>query len=251
MDVLPAATEARGHRVLRFRQAVLRLMAGAQDGLRVGQALVFFVDGRIFGLADVERGQLIDLIAQQGAFGLDLRALRLDGPELFGERLPALMDALESLQKRPAAAGLIQQFTLRLGPGQGLIGMLAVDVDQLPAEFAQGLRGRGDVVDVGAGTAVLADGAADKQFGLAFDIQRRQPLAERRVPLDHEDRGDVGLVGAAPDQPGVGARAQDQAQRVQQDRLAGPGLPGQDRHAGVKIQAQPVNHGEIIDNKLA
>ena len=129
--------------------------------------------------------------------------------------------------------------------------MLAVDVDQLPAKFAQGLRGRGYVVDVGAGAAVPVNRPADKQFGLAVDVQRREPLAERRVPLDHEDRGDVGLVGAAPDQPGLGARAQDQAERIQQDRLAGPGLPGQDRHAGLKIQAQPVNHGEIIDDKLA
>ena len=76
--------------------------------------------------------------------------------------------------------------------------------------------------------------------------------------------GEGGMVGAAArisaltlacalpraDQPGVGAIAERQPERVEQDRLARAGLAGQHAKAGLELELEPVDQHDVADGEL-
>ena len=66
---------------------------------------------------------------------------------------------------------------------------------------------------------------------------------------DREFGADRRLLGAGPHQPGLGAAAERQAQRVEQDRLAGAGLAGQHAQPRPKRQAQPVDQHDVANGE--
>ena len=54
----------------------------------------------------------------------------------------------------------------------------------------------------------------------------------------------------AADQPGVGARAERQAERVEQDRFAGAGLAGEHAEARLELELEPLDEHDIVDGEL-
>src|SRR3546814_16502503 len=77
------------------------------------------------------------------------------------------------------------------------------------------------------------------------DLDRVDGVARRRV----EFGGDAGLVTDVTDQAGIGAGAERQAEGIEQDRLAGPGLTGQHRPPPREGQVETVdaNNGPARD----
>ncbi len=74
--------------------------------------------------------------------------------------------------------------------------------------------------------------------------------AERRMAGGNgKGGGDHGLFGAGADQPGIGARAQSEAQTVEQDRFAGPGLAGERRQPGAEREVQPLDQHHVADRE--
>ena len=71
-------------------------------------------------------------------------------------------------------------------------------------------------------------------------------VAGRQVDLGR----DRGRVLARADQPAVGARAQRQAERVEQDRLAGAGLAGQHAKARLELELEPLDQHDVADGEL-
>ncbi len=65
-----------------------------------------------------------------------------------------------------------------------------------------------------------------------------------------EGGADAGNGGTRADQAGFGARTQRQAERIQEDRLAGAGLAGQHAEPRFRRQIQPVDQHEIADRQL-
>ena len=57
-----------------------------------------------------------------------------------------------------------------------------------------------------------------------------------------------GLPGA--DQPGVGRAPERQAERIEQDRLARPGLAGQRAKPRLELELEPVDQHHIVDDEL-
>ena len=55
---------------------------------------------------------------------------------------------------------------------------------------------------------------------------------------------------AVADQSGIGARAQRQPERVEQDRFAGAGLAGQHAEAGLELELEPVDQHDVLDGEL-
>ena len=66
-----------------------------------------------------------------------------------------------------------------------------------------------------------------------------------------EHRRHFALLRAAAHQIGPPAPAEHEAERVQQDRLAGPGLPGQHVQARPELDLQPVDDQDVADFKAA
>ncbi len=59
-----------------------------------------------------------------------------------------------------------------------------------------------------------------------------------------------GRILAAADQPGVGARAERQPERIEQDRLAGAGLAGEHAQPGVELELELVDEHDVADGEL-
>ena len=65
------------------------------------------------------------------------------------------------------------------------------------------------------------------------------------IAPDRELGGDRGLARTLAHQPGLGSPAERQAQRVEQDRLPRPGLPGQHAQPRAKGQIEPIDQDNL------
>ncbi len=127
--------------------------------------------------------------------------------------------------------------------------VLAVHLDQQGAKVAQHADAGGLVVDEGAGPAVRRQGPAQHQVLVALIVQALvvQEGEHRMVGRQGEDGGDHGLARPVAHQGGVGSRAQGQAQRIQDDRLAGPRLAGERGQARPERQVQAFDQDDVAN----
>ena len=129
---------------------------------------------------------------------------------------------------------------------------LRVDVDEVLGRLAQLRHGGRAAVDPGAALALRVDRAAQQQRVVDREAGFVQPGLQRgrRVELG----ADLGAAGALAHQRRVGAVAQGQLQRVDQDGLASAGLAGEHCEAGTQLdlelgddhhvaQGQSLQHG--------
>ncbi len=138
---------------------------------------------------------------------------------------------------------------LALGVGQRLLVVLRSDVDQTGDGIAEIARGREPARQVDAPSPGARDGAAHEEPGLVALLA--SPLGlEPRAQLGGARRGQVddgldpSLVAAGPDQVGAGAAAAQQAQRLDDDALAGAGLAGDHGETGPQLQLELVDQRE-------
>ena len=190
--------------------------------------------------------QAFALVQHVGGVGFEFFALAHEGaPALVQRRhLPRIVLHARFARRRLA----VEQGALRLAFQQGLVRVLAVDIDQHVAQFAQ-LRGRGgDAVDVRLRAARIVDHAA--QQGAALVVGKfvgHQPglrhLADGKIGRD------VGLGRTFAHHAGVAAPAQGQGQRIDEDGLAGARLTRQHAEAGGKFQFNGIDNDKIANGQ--
>ena len=135
---------------------------------------------------------------------------------------------------------------------QAAVVVLPMDLDQPLAHLAHQSGRRRLVVDGGATAPVGAQLALEQQrlARLHIDavlVQQRRDRACRRV----EGGGDDPTLRPAAHQAAVGARAQRQAQRVQQDRLARPRFSGQHAQPAVEFDRERLDQDDVADGERA
>jgi len=140
--------------VRQYRQGVL---AGAEQLAAVGQALVLFVNLLEFSRQRVKFVQLFKLVLQQIGAGGALLALLLVQGQLAATLVPLAVMLGHALSERILTGIAVEQRFLVFGFGQQLVRMLAVDLDQQLAQFAQLRERDGGTVDKAARAAVSAD----------------------------------------------------------------------------------------------
>ena len=114
--------------------------------------------------------------------------------------------------------------------------VLAVQIDQDAGQLAERRAGGERAVDEGAAAALRRDLAPQDHFP-----------AVRRV----EDGLDRRRVLPGPDEVGRGAAADQQPDGADEDGLAGAGLAGQDVQAGLELELEAVDDGQIADGEEA
>ncbi len=130
--------------------------------------------------------------------------------------------------------------------------MLAVQFDEETRHFAQQADADRLVVDEGLALAVGPElPAHDQRFAvLDLDIRIVEPLGQPlRQRGEFETGRNAGLVGAAPHQSAVGAIAQHQPQRVEQDRLARPGFARQHAQSPPEGQVERFDQHDVADGE--
>ncbi len=134
---------------------------------------------------------------------------------------------------------------------QAAIVMLAVHLDQHRAELAQQAERDRLIVDEGAAAAIGADDAADDKRLARLALQailreqgaRRMILRKLEADIDHRLRLPVAH------QPAVGAGAEREAERVEQDRLARPRLAGEHAEARAEFEIQALDQHDVANGE--
>ena len=112
------------------------------------------------------------------------------------------------------------------------------------AELAEPPDGDEDAVDEGLARALVGDRALDEELAV---LRLGQAGQVDGLAGDVEDGLDEGLALARPDEVGGTLVAQDEADGVDDDGLAGAGLAGQDGEAGVEMDLEVLDRRQIPD----
>ena len=189
---------------------------------------------------------MFKVVAVPGGVG-DTRFSLLQRLSRFARRAPCLA---RRNQLRLHPGELIQKRTVAARRQKAPIVVLAVDLHQRLANGAQGLAADTLIVDESAGRAVGAGDAAEKEAV----ILPRQPGvrhqgADRVICAGRQSGGHLPVGGAFAHQPLGVAKAEREAERVEKDGLARPGLSGQHVEAAVEDDLQPLDQDNVADRK--
>ena len=202
-------------------------LRGVDEGLGVGQAFVALVEFGPFAFAGGEFFEFADLPLQALAL---LRQGFLRGAgfvQLAGGGAPGVPGGSQRRGVQPRVG--VQQGAGGGGPGEALPGVLAVNVYQPRGGFAQLGGGGGRAVDPRAAFAACVHGAAQQQRGFWLKARFLQPGGQGRGGVEFGSH--FAAAGAFAHGQGVGARAQGQLHRIEQDGFARAGFAGERRKA--------------------
>ena len=223
------------------------LCAFEQAG-RVRQAALLVGDLGPFARFDGQLLQFVNLPLEPFALVQHVGGVGFEFFQLFRHCAPGFIGGSDCTR---VGAGLaVEQSALGLGLHQGLVGVLAMDVHQQVAQFAQLGGSGGHAVDVGLAAASVVDHPAQQRAALFHrELVRLQPLGG--LGGGRKIGGDVGLGRAFAHHAGIAPAAQGQCQRIDQDRFAGPGFAGEDGKACGKFQFDRIDDNEITDGQGA
>jgi hypothetical protein len=221
--------------------AAHRAQRGAdRDALVAGQAreraFAALDQGRGMRLAAMREGERFDL-GRREPFARQFRALVGEPRDAFAD-VALLLQFLQAPRQRPPFARLgahcseqrlvasegVEQGELGRALEQGLMLVLAVDLDQAFAQFGQLRQRRGASVDPRARAAVGAQRASQLAVRALVELVFAQPGQRRRIRVDAEFGPELGAFGAVPHHSGIRARAGQEQQRVDEQGLARAGL---------------------------
>ena len=144
----------------------------------------------------------------------------------------------------------IQQVQLAAARQQCLVFMLAVYLHQQGRELGQLRQRRRSPVDPGARATVRPQGAAQLALPVVVHVLRGQPCGRRGCIRQIEHRRQLRAFRAVADHPAVGTGAGQEAERIDQQRLARAGFTRDHGQARRKVQLRDGDHGEIADGEM-
>jgi hypothetical protein len=135
--------------------------------------------------------------------------------------------------------------------------VLSVDVDQVGADLGQRGRRHGPTIDAGDAPAAAAQLAGQNELAHRLAVvqaqfgQRRLDRSRyRRVRVQLEDGLHEGAVGAGADRLHRRPAAQDGADGVDDDGLAGARLPREHVQAGPERDPHVFEQGKVADGEF-
>ena len=218
------------------------LLGRAQDRAFLGQ-FGFFPIARVEPVQlGKTKGQFVRLGGGPGDFrpqGFDILVRGAPVPPTLAKSPQLPVETAEGVQQGPVRAGVQQSHSL----------MLAMDLEKRLAHLLEDTHARRLIIDERAAAAVGAERAPQNQIlvtrvGKAFFLQQ---VPDRMVRRGGEQRRGRSLGRAPPHQPRIGTRPCRQAQGVQDDRLAGPGLTGQHGEPRPDGQIQGLDQHNVAD----
>jgi len=226
---------------------------GLGAGQEIGgmrQAAVFFQQGQPAFRGEGQGGQFVDRPGEAFALGFLFAGVGLGILAARAGVLPGA-ECAGGVGGKLAGAGIgIEQAALFGTFQQGVVGMLAVDIDQVLARRLELLDGGSAAVDEGARAAAGFDHAAQQQHAL---LPRQIVLVQQGDQFGQAVERELGrhfrALRAFAHHAGLGALAQDQGKGIEQDRLAGAGLAGEHGKSGMEVQVEAIDQDEVSEGQ--
>lgn len=136
-----------------------------------------------------------------------------------------------------------------VGLEQGLVLVLAVDIDQQFAQRLEVAERAGRAVDVAAAAAFGGDHPAQDAQAFVVQVALGQPGVRFGNVHQVEGGQDVCLVGAGAHHAAVGTVAQGKAESVEHDRFAA-GLASDDGHATGDFEVEVLDDGVVVNGQV-
>ena len=196
---------------------------------------------RPFVVGHRERGELaLPLIEKFALRGAGLRRVR-GRVAPFERRAPGAPAVGDLARERGEAAEGVDEVALRLGLAERLVRVLAVDRDEQLAQLDFSCASvAGAAVDPCAAAALRVEHAAQQHLVVVAARARARPAT--RAPSGSSAMsnlgGELGTLGARAQLAELEAVAEQQAERVEEDRLAGAGFAGQHREARAELDVE-------------
>ena len=221
---------------VRFRERFERRLRSGQQARAMLQALV--LGGHVFPFAFARREapQMLEPLGDVGA--------------LFLQALP-VAEGLRRLARERLGAGVrIEQLALRRRAQQRLVRVLAMQVEEPFAGFLELRERRRMAVDETARAAGAVERAAQHQASrIADEIALGEPGFHG---FGHfELAGDLGTLGAFAHERGIGPAADEELDRVHEQRLAGARLAGEGGEARRQFERGVLDQHEVADFERA
>ena len=222
-----ASVERRHRRAQRVRRRSFERVVRAAERLAVRgcvreQELLGFERDVFTGVADIGTGDLVDLEPEEVDLACTLAAIApergkigVDAPQL-GTRVAVRGERRLRVRAREA----VERGTLHRGVEQRLVRVLAVQVHEPGAELRELGRGGETAVDIRATPPVAGHDAGDHAFLAGVGI--------------HEPTLDPRLLRAVAHERRVGAAADEELERLHDQRLARAGLAGDGGQTGAE-----------------
>src|SRR5690606_29791882 len=236
LDLLPGARGERMRADLALVERLDRRLEAAGELVHVREARAFGAEARGLGVLERERLELRRVEACELELGVALRVAAAQALEPLLERAPCAKRLGDVGRERLEAAVRVEQRALIRALEQRLVRMLPVDIDEQRAETLQILERHRLVVDERARSSLLADDPAQEAAVLVVEAELLEERERGVAGRAFEQHADLGPLGAVAHGARVGPVAEREAERVDEDRLAGAGLAGHDREAGVEFE---------------
>lgn len=251
------------------------LQSAESDGELSGGG-VLVLGERIIGGGDVfgEFGDVFEnaaLVLEFGIFaGLEVEGFdfgALEAPEvgkaelfLFGAveagefaegGLPAGVGLGGPFESGGGGPGFVEEFALGVGGEEFLLVVLAVDVAEEGGDVAEEGDGDGAGGGEGAGFASGEEFALDEEFAVfGFEAGGSEKGLEAGIGGQGEEARDESAGGAGSDHLGGGASAEQEAEGVDDERLAGAGFAGEGVETGVQAKTEAFDDGKVLDGEF-
>ena len=231
------------------RREAAELMGATQHAEAPAQLLI------LAGLG-ADALELVDLKAQVVGPLQPLGLALADVGDAIGEHPPGAVVA-HVVGERPLGAvelGVgVEQVEVMTHIGQRVVLMLTADLEQLAADLGQRSE-RGEVRLDGHAAATRSPKLTLEHQALVLELEPELGQPRRELLADPATHGELrldarGLVTFA-DQLGPTSTAAQQRERVDDDRLAGPGLAGQHVHARFEFEGHVVEECEAADAQV-
>ena len=239
-------------RVVGIRQRRNAFVGGGDQVGGVGEPRLRGGQVAPFGFRDRECHELAPALIEEPAFGGGgIRRMRCRVASFRGgaPRPPAVGDFA---RKRRESAEGIDQMPLRLRFTQRLVRVLAVDGHERRTQLGE-LRQRGrTAVDPRPALALRIENPAQQDFvAIGREFLLGQPRADGGRVGHFEFGRELRALGAGSELPHFETIAEQQAQRVEQDRLARSGFAGEHREAIAEFDIERGDDDKVANRKRA
>jgi len=198
-----------------------------------------------------QRAQFLDRQRQAFAFDLPRLAVALGVEAALVRGLPGVPARADCGGQGLRAGVGVEHFALGLRTQQRVVRMLAVNVEQEFGGILQLRQRRGAAVDEGTRAAAGIDHAAQDQRAVVCGETRFvEPGRKGRQFVDREFGGNFGTRRARPHHAALGAVAQRQRQRVDQDGFSGAGFASEHGQPRREIELDRFDKQVIADGKM-